>query len=93
MEEYKEFEKKIYEYCDNHVKKRVLFTGFMYLWPPNHDIAPKDLATLTSRILNGLTQKGILREVPNREEFDVPYGMYEILPHEMLIKNKKVKNV
>jgi hypothetical protein len=82
----REFEKRIYEYCDNNVGQKVLFTGFEYLWPPNHDVAPKDLAILTSRILNELAEKGILREIRKEGDFDVPYGMYKILPHKKLIK-------
>lgn len=88
-EQYREFEKRVYKYCDNNVGREILFTGFAYLWPQNHDIAPKDLAILTSKIINDLAKKGVLKEISKKEDFDIPYGMYEILPHEMLIKDNK----
>jgi len=93
MEEqyFREFKKRIYEYCDNNVRKKVLLTGFMNLLSTNHDVAPKDLAILTSKINNDLIKKGILKEVPKPKNSDVPYGMYEILPHERLIEDDKTK--
>jgi len=92
IDSFKEFEKRIYEYCDDNVRKRILFTRFTFLWPQlEQQITPKDLASLTSKIINSLIKKGVLKEVPKPKNSDVPYGMYKILPHERLIKDDKTK--
>jgi len=83
-----ELKNRIYEYCDNNIKGKILFTAFTNLWFENHDISPKDLASLTSKIINSLIKKGVLKEVPKPKNSDVPYGMYKILPHERLIDKK-----
>lgn len=74
------FRKEIYRYCQNNVGEEILFTGFEYMWPQkNSDISPKNLAMLTSRILNDLIKEKIIIEVPKKVES--VYGMYKILPH------------
>jgi hypothetical protein len=81
-----QFKREIYEYCDNNVRKRILFTGFTFLWALSgkERITPKDLALLTSEIINSLVKEKILIEVPKK--FESVYGMYKILPHEILMK-------
>ena len=81
----KEFRENIYRYCDNNIGKEILFKGFEWLWPQNHDISPKNLATLTSKIVNNLVRDRTLEEIPKPLNSDVPYGMYKILPHKKLI--------
>ncbi|MCH8945669.1 MAG: hypothetical protein IIA85_01985 [Nanoarchaeota archaeon] len=83
------YRKDIYKYCNDNIGKKVLFPGFTILWQTwkrdsdkRYDIAPKDLAILTSNIIQELSKEGILREVKKPEELDfTPYGFYEILPH------------
>ena len=75
----KEFRENIYRYCDNLGKKEgVLSSTFSNLWIQSHqEISPKDLATLTSKIVNDLIRNGILKEIPKPPDFtDIPYGMY-----------------
>ena len=83
-----QFKKEIYEYCDNNVRKRILFPGFTSLWTLSRKerITPKDLALLTSEIINSLVKEKILIEVPKK--FESVYGMYKILPHKKLMKDK-----
>ena len=85
MELEKEFVYKIRKYSDENIGKKILFTAFTNLEFQNHDISPKDLASLTSKIINNLIKQKIIIEIPKSKEFDIPYGMYEILPHERLI--------
>ena len=83
------YRKDIYKYCNDNINKKVLFPGFTILWQTwerdsdkRYYIAPKDLAILTSNIIQELSKEGILREVKKPEELDfTPYGFYEILPH------------
>ena len=76
-----QFRKKIYRYCQDNIGEEILFTGFEYMWPwQNSDISPKNLAMLTSRILNDLIKEKIIIEVP--KEVESVYGMYKVLPHE-----------
>lgn len=73
------FRKEIYRYCQENVGKEILFTGFEYLWPwKNSDIKPRNLARLTSQILNDLIKDKIIIEVP--KEAESVYAMYKILP-------------
>ena len=87
----KEFRENIYRYCDNHVKEKVLSTVFNNLWIQSvQEISPQDLEILTNGIINdlgkdNLKRKKVLEEIPKPYDLDVPYGMYEILPHERLI--------
>jgi len=82
MHEEEQFKKRIYEYCGNNLGRDILFSGFTNLWiQPHQEISPKDLATLTSGIVNDLIKDGILEEISKPADFDVPYGMYKILPH------------
>ena len=82
---YIEFARKIYSYCDNHVGERILFPFFMNCWPEEMTIEKKDLARYTSKIVNRLILKNILKEIP--KDFDNLYGMYKVLEHEKLIKD------
>ena len=63
----------------------------MYEWPlltkEEEDarkrlIAPKDLAVITSSIINDLLRQNFIIEVTKK--FESVYGMYKILPHERL---------
>ena len=84
------FRENIYEYCDNNVGGRVLFTGFVNLWSDKGtDMPPKDLVNLTSEILDNLIKQKIVIDVPKPKEFETVYAMYEILPHEKLIKDRE----
>jgi len=86
----KEFRENIYRYCDNNVKQEVLSSIFNNLWIQSvQEISPKDLTTLTGGVINDLVRDGILKEIPKPSNFDVPYGMYEILPHNKLIDDNK----
>ena len=88
-----QFKENIYKYCDNNIRIKVLLTGFMYLSPElEKEIAPKNLAVLTSKIVNDLIKKRTVREVFNPNS-DVPYGMYEILPHKKLLDKSNNKNI
>jgi hypothetical protein len=89
MEEktFKEFEKKIYTYCDNNIGNKVLFSGFEWLYTEPEKVIPRDLVNLTGIIVRDLVEKNILKEVPKEKaEHESVYGLYEILPHEKLIK-------
>ncbi len=82
----KEFRDNIYSYCDNNVKEEVLSTVFNNLWIQSvQEISPQNLETLTNGIINDLNKRRIIREIRKTPDFDVPYGMYEILPHKRLI--------
>ncbi len=88
MQGERQFRKEIYKYCDDNVGEKILFTGFTNLYIQlEHEITPKNLASLTSEIIHELIGRKILIEVP--KEFESVYGMYEILPHEKLIKDDK----
>ena len=79
------FRKEIYRYCQDNISEEILFTGFAYLWPrQNSDISPKNLAKLTSQILNNLIKEKIIVGVP--KEIESVYGMYKILPHKKWVK-------
>ena len=91
QEKEKQFKENIYKYCYGNIGKEVLFTGFSYLWPflkkeeeevRKRPIAPKDLAVITSKIINDLIKQKIIIEVPKK--FENVCGMYKILPHEKL---------
>lgn len=85
-----QFKKEIYKYCDKNVGGSCLFLGFTHLWfSKKEKITPKDLAFLTSKIINDLIGKKVLVEIPKK--FENVYGMYKILPHEKLIKKNKLK--
>ena len=83
------YREEIYEYCEKNIGKGVLFPNFTILWPiqkknydKRDDITPKNLAILTSEILQELSKEGILREVEKPEGLEfIPYGFYKILPH------------
>ena len=78
------FKENIYKYCDNNIEEKVLFSVFTYLSPElGKEIAPKNLAVLTSKIVNDLIAQKIIIEIPKKS--DNPYGFYEILPHENLL--------
>jgi len=78
-----EFYKDICMYCDNNIGEQVLFTAFSHLWNSSEQIIPQKLADLTSRILNNLEDRSIIREIRKSEKrFYDFYPMYEILPHE-----------
>ncbi len=89
----KQFKENIYEYCYDNIGKEVFFTAFTHKWPlltkeeeaGKRPIAPKDLAVITSRIVNDLVKQKIIIEVPKK--FENVYEMYKILPHEKLCKN------
>jgi hypothetical protein len=87
MEEktFKEFENKIYTYCDNNIGNKVLFLGLNWLYSEPEKITPQDLVNLTGIIIRDLIGKNILKEVEKQENESV-YALYEILPHERLIK-------
>ncbi len=85
-----QFKEEIYKYCDNNIGKSCLFPGFAFLWPLRKEkIIPKNLAILTSKIINDLIEKKVLIEVPKKE--GNVYGMYKVLPHEKLTKERKLK--
>jgi len=86
-----ELRNNIYEYCDNNVGKKVLFPGFRHLYissknDSSQDIIPQEITNLTSKILNELTERKILKEVKIPKGFSTPYAMYKISRH------KKLKN-
>lgn len=84
--EIRKFKEKIFFYCDScEVNSEVLFPVFMELWPESDklSISRKDLASLTSNILNELIDKGVL--CINGKKSDNVYAFYKILPHKDLI--------
>lgn len=90
----REFRENISKYCDDNIGERVLFTAFTHLCPlPKKSdkksivdsLSPKNLSSLTSRIVNDLIDEGILKEVNKPDDLRTGYGRYEILPHEKLI--------
>jgi len=89
QEKEKQFKESIYEYCYDNIGKEVLFTAFTHKWPlltkeeeeaGKRPIAPKDLAVITSRIVNDLVKQKIIIEVVPKE-FENVYKMYKILPY------------
>jgi hypothetical protein len=91
--EFFEFEKRVYEYCDENIGRTVLFTAFDFLWPiPKENsensylISKKELKEGTSKLLDILTKKKIIKEVEKPEglEYSI-YPLYEILPHKNLV--------
>lgn len=88
MEEksFSEFKEKIYKYCDNNIGNKILFLGFESIYTSHDKITPKDLVNLTEIIIHDLIEKNILREV-EKKEYESVYALYEILPHEKLIKD------
>ena len=89
-EKIKKFKEEIYFYCDCNNESEALFPAFVNLWPENTGekrcLSGKDLAILTSSILNGLVEKGVLELMPNYEESHSPYPLYKIKAHENLMK-------
>jgi hypothetical protein len=88
-EEIKKFKEEIYFYCDYNLDCKVLFPLFVSLWPEKDggleekDISRKDLAVLTSHILNDLTERGVL-EIVDKNALN-GYAFYKILPHKDLV--------
>ena len=75
---YIKFVREIYSYCDENIGERILFPFFMNCWPESdYTIQKRDLASLTSKIVNRLISEKVLKEV--KKNFDNVYGMYEIL--------------
>ena len=85
----KKFEENIYRYCDDNVKEKILFTGFTWMFPEYEKIAPAELANITSIFVYDLVKKKILKNIT--KNFESLYGLYEILPHERLVKNIEKK--
>ena len=84
----KQFEKKIYSYCDENVGEKFLFPIFVNFWPEeNCLIRKKNLAMITSEIIENLINKNVLKEIP--VEFGNGYGFYEVLKHRRLTSKKK----
>lgn len=87
------FRREVYRYCDENVGKRVLFTGFAYLYSfYDGIITPQQLALVTENIVSRLLEKEVLTEISAEDKgIESPYGMYKILLHERLTleTNKK----
>jgi len=84
----KQFEKKGYSYCDENVGDKSLFPFFMDFWPhEDYLIRKRNLAVITSKIVENLINKKVLKEIP--VEFGNGYGFYEVLKHRRLIQKKK----
>jgi hypothetical protein len=80
----KKFRDEIYSYCDNcEINSEVLFPAFMELLPDGISISRKDLAVITSDILNELIDKRVLGI--NGRKSNNPYAFYKVLPHEPLM--------
>jgi len=89
----KKFRENIYRYCDDNVGKKLLSTAFTNFWRQSiQEISPQGLVNKTGGIIDDLVKERVLREVRKPHNFDdIPYGIYEILPHEKLIKDNKSK--
>jgi hypothetical protein len=89
--EIEKFKEEIYFYCDCNIDSEIetLFPAFMNLWPEpainskKKQISKKNLAILTSNILDELINKEILKIV-NKNAPSV-YAFYKIFPHDYLI--------
>jgi hypothetical protein len=80
---------EIYKYCDKNIGSKALSSVFTNLYTENGEgnhLDKRDLVKLTENITKDLIKKGVLIEVNKPEEFECPYGFYEIKPHEDLIK-------
>lgn len=84
------FKEEIYFYCDYNQELEVLFPAFVNLWPENTGekrcLSGKDLAIITSDILQELVNRRILVVIAKKEEFQNPYTLYKIDKHENLMK-------
>lgn len=92
---YLNFEERVYRFCDNNVGEEVLFTGFVHLWPKQIELCPREeiihpkIIFYTNNVINKLLRLNVLREIP--KDFDTFYPMYNILAHDSLIKEEKVR--
>ncbi|MGY4884519.1 MAG: hypothetical protein ACP5NZ_02985 [Nanobdellota archaeon] len=84
------FKKEIYFYCDYNINSEVLFPAFVNLWPENvgqnRCLSGKDLAIVTSDILQELVDKGVLIVISKDERSHNPYALYKIQEHKNLMK-------
>lgn len=83
------FVNEIYKYCDENVGSKTLSSVFTNFYNENGEgthLDKKDLVKLTEKITNDLIKEGILKELEIPEEFECPYGYYEIMPHKNLAK-------
>jgi hypothetical protein len=84
------FKEEIYFYCDYNINSEVLFPAFVNLWPENsgqeRSLCGKDLAIITSSILQELVAKEVLTVIPKNADFQNPYALYKIEKHENLMK-------
>jgi hypothetical protein len=83
------FVNEIHKYCDENVGGKALSSVFTNLYNENGEgihLDKKDLVKLTEDITRDLVAKGVLIEINKPEEFECPYGYYEIMPHENLAK-------
>lgn len=81
------FVNEIYNYCDENIGEKGLFSLFINLWNEEKFIIKKDLIGITEKIINDLIKEGVLIEIEKPEELESPYGYYEIKPHSDLVKN------
>ena len=78
---YRILEEKICSYCKNNKKgKKVLFYAFFNCGSLEREsVSIKDLRNSTERIVKDLIKKEILIEVKTPEEFNTPFGSYQII--------------
>ena len=79
---FEQLKERIYEYCDNNIGLKTLFTGFTFLSPLDEFKGESDY--LTSGIVDNLVKQRVLKEIPFRRDFFIAHGMYKILLHKKL---------
>jgi hypothetical protein len=83
------FVNEIHKYCDENIGIKTLSSVFVNLYNENGEgthLDKKNLVKLTEYITRDLVLKGVLIEINKPEEFECPYGYYEIMPHTNLAK-------
>jgi len=94
--EINKFKEEIYFFCDVHIGYYILFPAFMNLWPEvknnskKKEITKKDLAIISSKILNELIEKNIIEICDKKRPKDASnvYAFYRILQHNPLIDSR-----